>query len=212
MVTRRALVTGGTGAIGGAIADRLEWDGVDVTRMGQEVWELAHEGVALGYDILVNCAGYADYTPVPSRDEWHAMLDVHVWLPARMTGLCLGHMTRRRWGRVVNIASTAAITGGIHQEHYAAAKAGLVNLTMSTARKAGRAGVTANAVLPGLIESNMSHEEIMKPETQAAIKTWPIPRVGLPEDVAGLVAFLASDHAAYITGQFICVDGGRVIG
>jgi 3-oxoacyl-[acyl-carrier protein] reductase len=119
-------------------------------------------------------------------------------------------MIKRRWGRIINIASVVGITGNKGQANYAASKAGLIGLTKSVAKELGSRNVLVNAVAPGFIETDMT--AAMTPEARTALSAQiPLERLGSPRDVAGVVAFLASDHAAYITGQTLVVDGGMVM-
>jgi 3-oxoacyl-[acyl-carrier protein] reductase len=119
-------------------------------------------------------------------------------------------MLRQRWGRIINIASVVAYTGNAGQASYAAAKAGLLGLTKSVAREVATRGITANVVAPGLVQTEMTAA------LSEEIRAWmlgqvPMGRPGTAEDVAAAVAFLASDDAAYMTGQILKVDGGMVM-
>jgi 3-oxoacyl-[acyl-carrier-protein] reductase (EC 1.1.1.100) len=119
-------------------------------------------------------------------------------------------MTKQRFGRIINITSVVGLTGNAGQANYAAAKAGILGFTKSTAREMASRGITVNAVAPGFIETEMT--DALNEETRKAIlATIPLGRFGQPAEVAGLVCFLASDAGAYISGQTLTIDGGMVM-
>ena len=119
-------------------------------------------------------------------------------------------MMKRRWGRIVNIASVVGLTGNKGQANYAASKAGLIGFTKSVAKELGSRNVLANVVAPGLIETDMT--DAMSEEARSAMRAQiPLERMGTPADIANVVAFLASDLSAYVTGQVLVVDGGMVM-
>lgn len=120
------------------------------------------------------------------------------------------HMSKARYGRIVNIASISGVTGNIGQANYAAAKAGILGLTKSVAREFAKRNITCNVVAPGLIETQMT-AEMPQDIIEKLRGQIPLGRLGKPNEVASLVAFLASDESAYITGQTIHVDGGMVM-
>jgi 3-oxoacyl-[acyl-carrier protein] reductase len=236
-----ALVTGSTRGIGRAIAATLGECGARVAVVGRDkakAEDVAREldGGARGFacdvsdtaavaklvsdveaafgslDILVNNAGITrDNIVMRIRDDdWNAVIDANLRGAFATIRAASRGMMKRRWGRIVNIASVVGLTGNKGQANYAASKAGLIGLTKSVAKELGSRNILVNAVAPGFIDTEMT--TAMTPEARnALIGMIPLERLGSPADVASAVAFLASDHAAYITGQVIVVDGGMVM-
>jgi 3-oxoacyl-[acyl-carrier protein] reductase len=238
MKRKRALVTGGSGDLGAAICRRLahdhdvvvhantrieraqavvdaivadggtaravQFDVCDATASAAAIETLLVDGPI---QVLVNNAGIHDDAVFPGMraTQWASVIDVslngffHVTQPLTMP------MIRTRWGRIVNISSLAALAGNRGQVNYAAAKAALHGATKSLALELASRGITVNAVAPGIIAGAMS-EGSFDAETVARIV--PMKRAGTPEEVADLVAFLASDRAGYISGQIISINGG----
>jgi 3-oxoacyl-[acyl-carrier protein] reductase len=162
--------------------------------------------------ILVNNAGIArDNVLVRLRDEdWQAVLDTNLKGAFNTTRAVARGMMKRRSGRIVNIASVVGLTGNRGQANYAASKAGLVGFSKSVALELASRGVLVNVVAPGFIETDMTAE--LPEEARAALsERIPLGRIGRPEDVAGVVRFLAGPAGSYMTGQVIVVDGGMVM-
>ncbi len=235
----RALVTGGSGIIGAAIAKTLAMDGhhvhihahgrleraralaaeitaaggtaeavqFDLTNAAQTEEALAQILKAGPIQILVNNAGIHDDAVMPGmrHDQWSRVIDVSLNGFFNVTQPLLLPMLRTRWGRIVNISSVAAVMGNRGQANYAAAKAGLHGATRSLALELASRGITVNTVAPGIIASP-STETIFPQEIISKIV--PMRRAGTPEEVADLVAFLASERAGYISGQLISINGG----
>jgi len=163
-------------------------------------------------DILVNNAGITRDTLLMrmKEEDWDAVMNTNLKGVYNCSKAVIRVMMKQRWGRIINITSVVGLMGNAGQANYAAAKAGIIGFTKSVAKELGSRGITVNAVAPGFIETDMT--AVLNDELKAALKEQiPLQRLGAPEDIAHLVAFLASDHAGYITGQTINVDGGMVM-
>jgi 3-oxoacyl-[acyl-carrier protein] reductase len=238
---RSALVTGSTRGIGRAIAETLARCGAKVAVVGRDrarAEEVARQlsvtakGFACdigdvpsvtklvddvekelgGVDILVNNAGLTRDNLLMrlKDDDWDAVIDANLRGAFATIRAATRGMMKRRWGRVINIASVVGIVGNKGQANYAASKAGLIGLTKSVAKELASRNILANAVAPGFIETDMT--AAMTTEARATLSQQiPLERLGTPNDIAGIVGFLASEYATYITGQVFVVDGGMVM-
>ena len=231
---KRALVTGGSGAIGSAICRRLAADGFDVVVHANRNLEAAERlasrigGSAIAFDVvdaeaslaalesileagpiqvLVNNAGVHDDAAFPGmkREQWQRVIKVSIDGFYNVTHPLSLPMIRTRWGRIINITSVTAEIGNRGQTNYGAAKGALHSITKSLARELGSRGITVNCVSPGLIDTAMSAGAFDDATIRRLV---PLQRAGTADDVAYAVGFLASDAASYITGQIVPVNGG----
>lgn len=179
----------------------------DVTDREQAASVLSGLDEAEPVQILVNNAGIYDDAPLAGMrgSQWDQVIDVSLNGFYNVTQPLLLPMIRTRWGRIVNVSSVAAVIGNRGQTNYAAAKAGLHGATKSLALELASRGITVNAVAPGVIESPVLKDAFPRETIESIV---PMKRAGTPAEVAALVAFLASDQAAYITGQIISINGG----
>jgi 3-oxoacyl-[acyl-carrier protein] reductase len=163
-------------------------------------------------DILINNAGITKDKPfaMMSEDDWDIVLDINLKGAFLCTKLAAKQMMKQRYGRIVNMASVAGRYGNKGQANYSASKAGLIGLTKTTAKEFASRSITCNAVAPGIIRSKMT-DVLPEGVREKYLENIPLGRFGTPEDVANVVAFLASDDAAYVTGQVIDIDGGLVM-
>jgi 3-oxoacyl-[acyl-carrier protein] reductase len=240
-IAARALVTGGSGGIGGAICRAL-------SAQGHHVYVHAHRGMAAAQSvaagivdaggrasavqfdltdaestrtminkileegpiqILVNNAGVHDDAVFPgmSPEQWHRVINVSINGFYNVTQPLMLPMIRTRWGRIISISSVTALLGNRGQVNYAAAKGALNAATKALSLEVASRGITVNAVAPGIISTDMSKPAF---DDEAISSIVPMKRAGSPDEVASLVAFLASRQAGYITGQIISINGGMI--
>lgn len=235
----RALVTGGSGALGQAICEALAKAGHEVwvhanrhlaqaEAVAQRIVEAGGTAHATAFDvtdadatgaalaqlfadapvqILVNNAGINDDAPMAgmTHAQWRRVIDVSLNGFFNVTQPLLLPMIRTRWGLIVNVASVAGVTGNRGQVNYAAAKAGLIGATKSLSLELASRGITVNAVAPGIVESPMTEHAFPAERIRQLV---PAQRAGRPDEVAGMIAYLVSDAAAYVTGQVLSINGG----
>lgn len=236
-----ALITGASGGIGGAIAHALHGAGATVALSGTRVEPLEALAAELGsrahvlpcnlsdaaavealpkqaieamgaVDILVNNAGITrdQIFMRMSDDEWQSVLDVNLTSTMRLCRGVMRPMMKARWGRIINISSIVGATGNPGQANYAASKAGMVGMTKSIAYEVASRGITANAVAPGFIATAMTDK--LNDDQMAAINAKiPAARMGMPEEIAAAVLYLASPEAGYVTGTTLHVNGGMAM-
>ena len=241
LTAKTALVTGASGAIGGAIARALHAQGATVAISGTRQEQLNKLAGELGsrvhvllcdladkdavealvpsaeekmgkLDILVANAGMTkDNLFVQMRDEdWDQVIAVNLTSTFRLTRAAVKGMMRRRFGRVIGIASVVGVTGNPGQGNYTASKAGMIGMMKSVAAEYAKRNVTANCIAPGFIATPMT-DKLNEKQREAILGRVPAGKLGTPADVAAAAVYLASDEAAYVTGQTLHVNGGMAM-
>lgn len=236
-----ALVTGASGGIGGAIASALHGQGAVVALSGTRREALDAKAAELGdrvyvvpcdlsdpeavngligeadtamgaVDILVNNAGITrDNLAMRMKDEdWQAVIDVNLTAAFRLARASLRGMMKRRWGRIINITSIVGTTGNPGQVNYAAAKAGLVGMSKAMAQEVASRSITVNCVAPGFIQTAMT-DALPEEQREKLSQAIPAGRLGEVSDISAAVSYLASEEAAYVTGQTLHVNGGMAM-
>ncbi len=188
--------------------------GADLARREQaEALVAATLGRFGALDILVNNAGIWKGAPLDAMEDgaWEEMLAVNLSGPFYVTRAAVRAMKPRRWGRIVNVSSTAGQRGEAGHSHYAATKGALIAWTKSLAVELAPFGILVNAVAPGWTDTDMARDALRGPEGARILETIPLRRAGRPEEIAGAVLFLVSDLATYITGEILNVNGGSVL-
>jgi len=236
-----ALVTGASGGIGGAIAQALAAAGAKVALSGTRVEPLEALKAKIGeravvcpgdlgdaaateklfkdaeaalgqVDILVNNAGLTrDGLAMRMKDDdWQKVIDVNLSAGFRLSRAALRGMMKRKWGRIVGITSIVGVTGNPGQANYAAAKAGMIGMSKALAQEVASRGITVNCVAPGFIVSPMT-DALTDDQRTRLLGGIPLGRMGTSEEIAAAVVYLASEQAAYVTGQTLHVNGGMAM-
>ena len=238
---KSALVTGASGGIGASIARALHAQGAAVALSGTRVAPLEALAAELGerafvvpgnlseaaateqlfkdaeaalgkIDILVNNAGLTrDQIAMRLKDEdWQSVIDVNLTAAFRLSRAAMRGMMKRRWGRIVNITSVVGVTGNPGQANYAASKAGLIGMSKSLAAELASRNITVNCVAPGFIATAMT-DALNDEQKQKLLPSIPAGRMGQSDEIAAGVVYLASEEAAYVTGQTLHINGGMAM-
>ncbi|MEQ8354115.1 MAG: 3-oxoacyl-[acyl-carrier-protein] reductase [Kiloniellaceae bacterium] len=236
-----ALVTGASGGIGGAIAQRLHAQGATLVLSGTRAETLEQRAADLGerahvmtcnlsnegeasalvgrveaelgqLDILVNNAGLTrDGLALRMKNEdWREVLEVNLTAAFRLSKAAMKGMMKRRWGRIIGISSIVGVTGNPGQANYVASKAGLIGMSKALAQEVATRGITVNCVAPGMIETPMT-DALNEQQRARLLAVIPMQRLGTADEISSAVIYLASEEAAYVTGQTLHVNGGMAM-
>lgn len=237
---KTALITGATGGIGESIAKALHDAGAKIAISGTREEKLQEVASKLSGTIILPCNlkdSAAVDSLIPSAEEklgqldilvcnagvtkdglamrmkdedWQEVIDINLTSSFKLARSAVKGMMKRRFGRIINISSVVAVMGNPGQANYCASKAGLIGMSKSLAAEVASRGITVNSIAPGFIKTPMT-EKLNEEQQQRITNNIPAARFGLPEDIAGASVFLASDSAAYITGQTIHINGGLLM-
>jgi 3-oxoacyl-[acyl-carrier protein] reductase len=213
IVIGTATSDGGAGAISTHFGEKgVQGEGMKLDVTDPDSVDAVMKAIADKYGtpaILVNNAGITrdNLLMRMKEEEWQAIMDTNLTSVYRVSKACLRGMMKAKFGRIINIASVVGASGNAGQTNYAAAKAGLFGFTKSLAQEVGSRGITVNSVAPGFIDTDMTRE-LPEEQKQALLSAIPLARLGQPAEIAAVVAFLASDGAAYVTGETLHVNGG----
>ncbi len=197
----------------GEMGRKVMSDVLDLTNL-ERLQEVARKARKIGLvDILVNNAGFdrPGTTAKIEKKGFEEVLSIHVTVPLTLIQMFLPGMRAAGWGRIINVSSVYGITGGKGEVAYSTAKAGIIGLTKSVAKECGQDGVTVNAVLPGLTRTPTIETSMAERYKKTIIANTPLGRMAEPEEVANVIAFLASDEASFITGIALPVSGGWAV-
>ena len=226
-MTQTVFITGASRGIGYAIAKAFHDQGATVigtatTEEGAK--KIPGQGIVLNVcdaeaiekifkevqpTVLINNAGVTEDNLMlrMKTEQWDRVIDTNLNAVYRTTKACLRGMLKARWGRIINLTSVVGVTGNPGQANYCAAKAGVIGFTKAVAQEMAGVGITVNAIAPGFIQTDMT-DKLDEKQREAILSQVPMKRMGAVDDIANLALFLASEKAAYITGQTIHVNGG----
>jgi 3-oxoacyl-[acyl-carrier protein] reductase len=216
---RRVLITGGSRGIGKAITQCYLNAGHEVILPGRDELDLASEtsvnefivaNQEKEFDVLINNAAENRISPIKDLPTaaWQRMLMINLTAPFLLTKMVTPYMAQQFWGRIVNLSSCYSLVSRIGRAAYSSTKSGLNALTRTAALEYAENNILVNAVCPGFVETDLTHQNNNPEQIQALCQQIPLKRLGKPEEIADMVFYLGSDRNSYITGQIIIIDGG----